>query len=67
VIEPSFGLKFQCIGLFKIPRSNPPLFIIKLREGMILLDAGTEQVYKLNLKQANSSMSGDVLRVVPTT
>jgi len=40
VIEPSFGMSFQCIGLFKIPKAKT-LFILKLREGMVLLDADT--------------------------
>ena len=64
VIEPSFGMNFQCVGLFKIPKTKT-LFILKLREGMVLLDADTQQVHKLNVKKTNSTMAAFLLQVIP--
>lgn len=66
VIEPSFGMNFQCIGMFKIPKTKT-LFILKTRDAMILLDADTQQMHQLNAKKSNGTMMGDLLRVVPAS
>ena len=67
VIEPSFGMNFQCIGMYCLQKTKPQLFIMKLKEGIILLDAENGQMFKLNMKKSNGSMFADILRVVPAS
>ncbi len=38
---------------------------MKLKEGIILLDAENGQMFKLNMKKSNGSMLADIVRVVP--
>ena len=57
-------MNFQCIGLYKIPKTKSFL-ILKLKEGLILFDAVTEQMFQLNVKKSNNSIAGNILKVIP--
>jgi hypothetical protein len=63
VIEPSFGINFQTVGFYKIPKTKS-IFIMKLREGLIMFDSESEQMFKLNFTKSNSSQYGDLIRCV---
>ena len=62
VVEPSFGISFQCVGLYKLPKTKA-ILILKLKEGLIMFDAESEQMFKLNFAKSNSSQCGNLIRV----
>lgn len=41
VVEPSFGISFQCVGMYKLPKTKS-ILILKLKEGLIMFDAESE-------------------------
>lgn len=62
IVEPSFGISFQCVGLYKLPRTKS-ILILKLKEGLIMFDAESEEMFKLNSAKSNSSQCGNLIRV----
>ena len=63
-ISPAFGQNLQCVGLYKIPDTRS-YFLIKLRDGLILLDVVSQQIFKLNSKKINCGMSAEMIRMIP--
>lgn len=59
VVDASFGISLQCVGFFKIPRTKT-IFLLKLKDCVIMFDAESQQQYTLNFKKINSSIGSDI-------
>ena len=62
IINASFGISFQVVGFYKIQKTKT-IFLIKCKEGLIMLDAENEQMFKLNFTKSNSTIAGDLFFV----
>lgn len=62
IINASFGISIQVVGFYKIQKTKS-IFLMKCREGLIMLDAEKEQMFKLNFTKSNSTIAGDLFFV----
>mmetsp|Transcript_17470 Transcript_17470/g.26933 ORF Transcript_17470/g.26933 Transcript_17470/m.26933 type:complete len:136 (+) Transcript_17470:110-517(+) len=60
VIDAGFGLNLQVVGAFKLP-SQKGLMLLKLKEGLVLLNAVTGSIFKLNMKKCHSTLAANLV------